>query len=232
MVKNIISTFYSNKKNLNIDNLNDSQLDDKLIHKSLNASDYSLIKSSYKKAEKDLTFAKFDCNLSGCTALTIFLIDDILICANAGDSRAILVVEKDGIHIVPLSRDHKPNLEDERRRITKNGGQVEQISNNGRGVGPYRVWLKNKTYPGLAMSRSVGDFLASSVGVTCEPEMSECLINEYCKYLVMGSDGLWEFMDNEDVLSIVNAFYPDNVEGAVNALVNEATKRWNKVISF
>lgn len=35
--------------------------------------------------------------------------------------------------------------------------------------GPYRVWLKNEQYPGLAMSRSVGDLVAGSVGVICEP---------------------------------------------------------------
>ena len=36
-------------------------------------------------------------------------------------------------------------------------------------LGPYRVWLKTENYPGLAMSRSIGDFVAASVGVICEP---------------------------------------------------------------
>jgi hypothetical protein len=31
------------------------------------------------------------------------------------------------------------------------------------------VWLKNKNYPGLAMSRSIGDLVAASIGVTCDP---------------------------------------------------------------
>ncbi len=31
--------------------------------------------------------------------------------------------------------------------------------------GPYRVWLKHENYPGLAMSRSIGDFVAEGVGV-------------------------------------------------------------------
>ncbi len=35
--------------------------------------------------------------------------------------------------------------------------------------GPFRVWLKNQNYPGLAMSRSIGDLVASSIGVTCDP---------------------------------------------------------------
>ena len=40
---------------------------------------------------------------------------------------------------------------------------------NGIKSGPYRVWLKNENFPGLAMSRSIGDFVAGSVGCICEP---------------------------------------------------------------
>ena len=35
--------------------------------------------------------------------------------------------------------------------------------------GPFRVWLKTQNYPGLAMSRSIGDLMAGSIGVTPEP---------------------------------------------------------------
>ncbi len=40
---------------------------------------------------------------------------------------------------------------------------------NGDPIGPQRVWLKNENIPGLAMSRSVGDRVAHSVGVSSEP---------------------------------------------------------------
>ena len=40
---------------------------------------------------------------------------------------------------------------------------------NGIKSGPYRVWLRNENFPGLAMSRSIGDFVAGSVGCICEP---------------------------------------------------------------
>ena len=45
-----------------------------------------------------------------------------VVCANAGDSRAI-VVRKDGT-FVSLSRDHKPGSPDELKRITELGGRV------------------------------------------------------------------------------------------------------------
>jgi hypothetical protein len=36
--------------------------------------------------------------------------------------------------------------------------------------GPLRVWLKEKQIPGLAMTRSIGDFVATDVGVCPDPE--------------------------------------------------------------
>lgn len=68
-----------------------------------------------------------------------------------------------------LSRDHKPNLEDERARIERSGGKVAKYIENGIKVGPYRVWKKNEPYPGLAMSRSIGDLQASKIGVIATP---------------------------------------------------------------
>lgn len=49
------------------------------------------------------------------------------------------------------------------------GGRVDVNIDDGVEFGPYRVWLKNESYPGLAMSRSIGDLIASSVGVICNP---------------------------------------------------------------
>lgn len=40
-------------------------------------------------------------------------------------------------------------------------------------MGPARVWLKNQDIPGLAMSRSIGDSVAGSVGVIADPEILE-----------------------------------------------------------
>jgi hypothetical protein len=43
---------------------------------------------------------------------------------------------------------------------------------DGEPCGPARVWLKEEDLPGLAMSRSIGDLVAASVGVTWEPEIT------------------------------------------------------------
>lgn len=48
-------------------------------------------------------------------------------------------------------------------------GEGERLEFNGDPIGPQRVWLKTENIPGLAMSRSVGDKVAHSVGVSSDP---------------------------------------------------------------
>lgn len=51
-----------------------------------------------------------------------------------------------------------------------NGGRIAPYyDEDGEQMGPYRVWLKHENIPGLAMTRSFGDVMASKVGVISEP---------------------------------------------------------------
>lgn len=70
--------------------------------------------------------------------------------------------------------------------------------------GPKRVWLKNKQVPGLAMTRSIGDLVAASVGVTSEPEIQVFnSLNPLDKALIIASDGLWDRFSNEEIIQVV-----------------------------
>ena len=42
---------------------------------------------------------------------------------------------------------------------------MSYLDADGKPVGPARVWLKTQNIPGLAMSRSLGDTVAHTVGV-------------------------------------------------------------------
>lgn len=46
------------------------------------------------------------------------------------------------------------------------------------------------------MSRSIGDNISKSIGVTYQPEIISYKLKEKDKIIVMGSDGLWEFINN------------------------------------
>jgi len=63
--------------------------------------------------------------------------------------------------------------------------------------GPKRVWMRNRQVPGLAMTRSIGDMAATSVGVTAEPEIKVFNnLQPSDKFIVVASDGIWDRFSN------------------------------------
>jgi len=53
------------------------------------------------------------------------------------------------------------------------------------------------------MSRSFGDYVASTVGVISDPEVTYFKIEFEKGFLVVASDGVWEFLTNERVCEII-----------------------------
>ena len=129
-----------------------------------------------------------------------------------------------------LTTDHKPIIEIEKRRILNHGGRIEEYKDiNNNLIGPKRVWLQNKNIPGLAMTRSFGDQIASTVGVISEPEVKIYNFEIEDKFLIIASDGLWEYISNDEIVKIVeNYYFENNCKGAVHKLYNEAHKRWKE----
>ena len=84
-------------------------------------------------------------------------------------------------------------------------------------------------YPGLAMSRSIGDMDAKKVGVIPDPQFVEYTIDNHSKYLLICSDGIWEFMPNEQAMKIANKFYLRNdPKGLCHELSQESIKLWEE----
>ena len=79
------------------------------------------------------------------------------------------------------------------------------------------------------MSRSLGDFVSHSVGVSAEPEIKKFNLQPRHKFIVIASDGVWEFLSNEEVGQIVWPFFLQNSpEQAGNAIVRHAAKKWRE----
>ena len=80
------------------------------------------------------------------------------------------------------------------------------------------------------MTRSFGDLIAHSVGVIAEPEIGIYDFGGCEKFVIVASDGVWEFIDSEESVHIVKKFYENGMDacGAVNALVKEAYRRWRR----
>ena len=175
---------------------------------------------------------KINSIFSGSTCVSVIFTPEKLICANIGDSRAVLGrfnKEKNIIEAIELSRDHKPTENDESLRIIEKNGKIEPFIIDGIETGPKRVWIKNEDYPGLAMSRSFGDRIAQTVGVISEPEIKEFEFDENDKFVVIASDGIWEFISSEECVNIVKEFYEKELmKECCEFLYEESKKRWLK----
>lgn len=124
----------------------------------------------------------------GCTAIAALLVGNKLYVANAGDCRAILC--RAG-HAIALSKDHVASGLQERERIVKAGGEVK-----------WRIDTWRVGAAALQVTRSIGDDDLKPA-VTAEPEIIETCLSSDDEYLVMASDGLWDTISNEEVVSII-----------------------------
>ena len=211
--------------NINLINLNISNLS-----KESSIKIFPVILSTFVATNIDMTEdERVDSTYSGSTCVSLFYTPSKLICANVGDSRCVIgKFDGNKWKSKNLSRDQKPSEQDEYDRIIKSGGRVESFKDeNGNYIGPERVWLKEEDIPGLAMSRSFGDEIAHTVGVITDPEINEYYFVEEDKFIIIASDGLWEFISSDECIEMVKEYYLKNdIDGALSYLYKESSKRW------
>ena len=191
---------------------------------------FPIIQSTFISTNLDMTEdERVDSSFSGSTCVSLFYTPSKLICANVGDSRCVIgKFDGNKWKSKNLSRDQKPSEQDEYDRIINAGGRVASFKDEkGNDIGPERVWLKEEDIPGLAMSRSFGDEIAHTVGVITEPEINEYYFLEEDKFIIIASDGLWEFISSDECIQMVKEYYLKNdIDGALSYLYKESSKRW------
>lgn len=84
------------------------------------------------------------------------------------------------------------------------------------------------------MSRSLGDGECKAVGVIPDPSLSHVTIDAASStegdgdlFIIVASDGVWEFIESEEACRIVGA-HLGNATEACTALVQEAAARWKR----
>ena len=207
------------------------------IYNSLKSNVFIYIIDIFKYADIEMTLqSTFDYYSSGTTCNLIIQLNKNLICANVGNSRAILIYETNNnpnTGICPISRDHTPEIPQEYQRIINNGGTVDQyIDKNGKKLGHNRIYKKGQKTPGIRISRALGDLNAKSCGVINIPEITEYNLNNNSKYLVICSDGIWEIMSNEYIRDLGNTYYKKGqIVPFCNNLVEIAKLNWKNKYS-
>ena len=204
------------------------------IYRKLKDNNCYIITQAFIETDNQLKNVDFDAYESGCTCVLVIHIGSHIICANTGDSRSVVIYDEQGdnnlnhYNVAALSKDYKPELPEETQRIIMSGGEVRQMKNEiGEGVGPYRVWALDGNYPGLAMSRSIGDLKGKKIGVIPDPGILEYDLCEKTKYIVACSDGVWEFLNNDEVKEIGKKYYAQNdPSGFCHNLVDQSLNLW------
>lgn len=80
------------------------------------------------------------------------------------------------------------------------------------------------------MSRALGDRVASMAGVTAEPELCTTYLKEHDKFLILATDGIWEFISSGEAVRVVKGpFEAGRPEACCELLVKEALNRWKRV---
>lgn len=131
--------------------------------------------------------------------------------ANVGDSRAVML--KTSGQTIPLSADHKPDHEKERKRIEEAGGHIAFFG----------VW---RVVGILATSRAIGDlplkvrnFInAEADVVTLDTEEQEA------DFMIIATDGLWDVFTNEDATQLIRANMGSPFLGSKHAVIQAYLK--------
>lgn len=170
---------------------------------------------------------QINATMSGTTASVIVHrhIDNMLFIAHCGNSRCALAKRKgdgDGWKVIPLTEDHKPNLLEEKQRIERNGGQVTYD-----GFANHRVYARGHRYPGLSISRALGDLMGYyDAGISADPTVKAQQLNADDEILIMGTKGVWAFIDEKEAANIIKPFGPDKATADAEKLAKDAWDRW------
>ncbi len=163
-----------------------------------------------KLPESNNSFHRVRYERSGSTCVVVLVTPSHLVCANAGDSRAIL--RRSG-KALPLSFDHKPNNAPELERIHQAKG-----------------FVKHKRVDGdLAVSRGLGDFTYKSnetlrvdqQKVIPNPEFVTYPRKKEDEFMVLACDGIWDVANNEECGSFVQSLI-DQGETDLGLICEEA----------
>ena len=148
-----------------------------------NPSNYELaIKNSFYIMDQEI--AKMDKKETGNTGTIVFINNKILYCANIGDSSCCLLGKTNEF----ITIEDKCTNDEEKIRIEKEGGKVIEDRINGT----------------LNISRCFGDYDLKNKGLTSEPHITKKLIDNNLNYCILASDGVWDFLNLDDVSKITN----------------------------
>lgn len=147
---------------------------------------------------------------AGCTANVVLIVDRKAYIANAGDSRCISYTNDK--KVLALSFDHKPDNEEEKKRIVKAGGYVSD----------------GRVNDNLNLSRAIGDLEYKKSTelkpeeqiISAFPDVVEQSIDDQ-SFFIIGCDGIWETKTAEEICDTTINRLKSNPVGKISVVVGE-----------
>ncbi|KAJ3108137.1 hypothetical protein HDU97_002049 [Phlyctochytrium planicorne] len=181
------------------------------LRKDFDRDPVEAMKTAYQTVNSMLTDnSAIDTYMSGTTAVLLVCLpeEDRVIVANVGDSRVLLGKSATGPkgncwEAVQLTTDHTCSNPTELDRVKSSGARIEQLQVGEAKDGPLRIFKGTLPYPGLVVTRSLGDAVAGRLGVLCEPEVAVINVRQEDRFFVLGTDGLWDGMETAEVVAVV-----------------------------
>eukprot|EP00927_Polykrikos_kofoidii_P006218 TRINITY_DN1252_c0_g1_i1.p1 TRINITY_DN1252_c0_g1~~TRINITY_DN1252_c0_g1_i1.p1 ORF type:complete len:486 (-),score=96.18 TRINITY_DN1252_c0_g1_i1:85-1467(-) len=187
---------------------------------------------AFEQAQRDVVAAalaeSWDVQASGSTAVAACWKGNKIWTANCGDSRCVVGTETNR-SLLFETMDHKPDNAKEKERIENSGGEVRTQTYPDGWVN-HRIFVRGEDYPGLCMSRTLGDESVKAHGVIATPEVESVEVDMSKQpFFILSSDGVWEFLDSQFVVkAVAKKIQSDGPEKTVHKLQREARKRWRQ----
>ena len=77
------------------------------------------------------------------------------------------------------------------------------------------------------MARSIGDYAVKSVGVIAEPVVSFHNLHDNDDFLILATDGVWEFISSTEAVNIVAKHLHKGATKACQVLIETAAEKWH-----
>ncbi|KAG0467612.1 hypothetical protein HPP92_018597 [Vanilla planifolia] len=175
--------------------------------------------------------------LMGSCVLVMLMRGKDVYLMNVGDSRAVLAqtsCEELGciseesfndygermddlrtLSALQLTLDHSTSDEEEVRRIKKEHPDDASAISNDRVKGYLKVtrafgagFLKQRKWNDALLEMFRIDYVGSSPYLTCKPSLYHLKLSQKDRFLILSSDGLYQYLTNEEVVAEVELFLP------------------------
>lgn len=133
---------------------------------------------------------------------------------------------KKNLTAAPLTTDH----------TTKNHQEKDRVLRAGAELGPPKgdiceLLVPGERLPGIPLTRCLGNKVAHAIGVTHEPNVLSRPVNSpgrVGRFVVMGTDGLWDVVRNSEAVITVHESRKGNLEFALQSIHKKAQEAWVK----